>query len=71
MQYFLFFKYIFLSADGVFRQRLNTEIENFRVNINEIVDDQEMNLRSMFTLQPDIDPAQQVMKLVKLCNGLF
>ena len=46
--------------NGVFRQRINTEIENFRVSLNEIVDGQEMNLRSMFTLQPDIDPAQEV-----------
>ncbi|XP_028412845.1 uncharacterized protein LOC114535732 [Dendronephthya gigantea] len=46
--------------NGVFRQRINSEIENFRVNINDIVDDQQMNFRSMFNLQPDIGPAQEV-----------
>ncbi|CAB3987596.1 Hypothetical predicted protein [Paramuricea clavata] len=46
--------------NGVFRQRINTEIENFRVSVNEIVDDQQMNFRSMFGLEQDVDPAQEV-----------
>ena len=48
------------SPDGVFRQRINTEIENFRVSVNEIVDDQQMNFRSMFDLEQDVGPAQEV-----------
>ena len=49
------------SPDGVFRQRINTEIENFRVSVNEIVDDQQMNFRSMFDLEQDVGPAQEVL----------
>ena len=50
--------------DGVFRQRINTEIENFRACMNEIVTDQQMNFQTMFNLQQDA--AQEVPDFVKL-----
>ena len=50
--------------DGVFRQRINTEIENFRACMNEIVTDQQMNFQTMFNLQQDA--AQEVPEFVKL-----
>lgn len=52
--------------DGVFRQRINTEIENFRACMNEIVTDQQMNFQTMFNLQQDA--AQEVLEFVKLCS---
>ncbi|XP_046847389.1 uncharacterized protein LOC124441014 [Xenia sp. Carnegie-2017] len=46
--------------NDVFRQRINTEIEKFRVNVNDIVNEHQMNFLSTFTIQKDVDPAQEV-----------